>query len=186
MCNICQAFAGGDFLQCLHFTLRQAGVGRLVDGVRQALGQHLRHLLREVFAPAGHGAHGFDQGQGIARFVGIALGPRFDAAQGVLVLGVHRDHQHPNVRVAFAHAGQHLQAIAPRHVNIQQQHLARGAAQQLAQLGVVTRLTGHANIDRLGQRIANAAAQHSVVVTQYNVDQAHLLGSLNRPMVAKR
>ena len=141
-------------------------------GLRQTVSQHLGHFGRQELAAHAHGAHGLDQLQWVASLVGITVCTRLQAAQRVLVFRVHGDHQHLDVGVALAHAHQHFQTIASRHVDVQQQHVARGVAQYIAQFGVACGLTVDLNVGDLRQRVANAASQNGVVVANHNINQA--------------
>ncbi|MOA21390.1 hypothetical protein D3C78_1418810 [compost metagenome] len=102
--------------------------------LRQAVGQHLGHFGREVFAPLHDLAHRIDQHHGIAGLVGIALRAGLEAAQCVLVFGVHGDDQHLDGRMCLAQTGEHFQPAASRHVEVEQQDIAGGGAQHIAQL----------------------------------------------------
>ena len=143
------------------------GGGRL----GQAVGQHLSHFGSQVFASAVDGAHGVDQQHRIPRLVGIAGRASLDAAQGVLVFGVHGDHDDADLRMRFAHAGEHFQAAAARHIDVQQQHIASCVAQLLTQFGIAAGFCGDADVRRLRQGVAYAPAQNGMVVAQHHVNQ---------------
>ena len=99
------------------------------------------------------------------------MGTCLEAAQRVLVFRVHGDHQHLDVGIALAHAAQHFQAIAARHVDIQQQDRAGGVAQHFAQLGIAAGFSAHPDVCGFCQRVTDAAAQDRVVIANHNIDQ---------------
>ena len=130
----------------------------------QAVGQHLRDLGGQVLAAGMNGTHGLDQQHRVARLVGITGRAGLDAAQGVLILGVHGDHDDADLWMGFPYAGQHFQAAAARHVDVQQQHIAGGFAQGLAQLGVAACLGGDTDVCGFGQGVAYASSQDGMVI----------------------
>ena len=68
--------------------------------------------------------------------------------------------------MGFAQAGQYFQPTAARHVQVQQQNIAGGCAQNFPQLGVPACFAGHLNVRCFGKRVANATPQDGMVVAQ--------------------
>mmetsp|Transcript_44847 Transcript_44847/g.105669 ORF Transcript_44847/g.105669 Transcript_44847/m.105669 type:complete len:259 (-) Transcript_44847:505-1281(-) len=151
-------------------------MGLFGDRRRQALDQHLGDLGRHVFAALGDRAHGLYQAGRVAALVDIAIGAGTQRADGVLVLGVHRDDQGSNRRALVLEHMQHIQAGPARHVDVQHQHIAgivlAQLVQQAAQLGVVTGLTDDLDVAVVGQGVPDAAADQAVVVAQDDADHA--------------
>src|SRR5690606_8306674 len=106
------------------------------------------------------------------RLVEVGHRPGLQGADPVLVLGVLRQHHHPDPAAGLVERLQHLEPAAPGQVDVQHEHVRLDGAQQLPQLGVVGRLADDLEAARLHERLAHAPAHELMVVDEDDPDHA--------------
>ncbi|MNM49452.1 hypothetical protein D3C81_604580 [compost metagenome] len=150
--------------------MQRPGIGQ-ADLEDHAVGQG-----RVDIAPAtGHPTNGGQQQGRIAVLGGIAGSADLQRPRRHLRFVVHRQHQDRRRVVQGANPWNRLQAVDPRHGNIQQDHLARGMAQGFQQLLAIAGLPRYLHVLGQADQLLDAFTDNGVVFGNQYSNHAMLL-----------
>ena len=161
--NVVDAGALHQALEHRELALGQQRMGRPRIG-QPDLEDHAVGQFRIDIAPTSGDLANRQQQQGrVAVLSGVTGGTDFQGARGHLRLIMHGQHQDGRRIVQRANPRNRLQAIHPRHRDIQQHHIARQVAQGLQQLLAVAGLTHHLQVLGQADELLDALADDGVV-----------------------
>src|SRR5579871_1290964 len=156
--------AGDQQAEHLILAVRQRLV-RFAFGVRHgAEGELLRHFSADERTAARHLADGRDELRGSAFLGQIAGGPRFDGTDGVLALLVHAEDEDAGARLFALDLLDQLDAAAPGHRHVEQQHVELRVTDPLENALSILRLGDDIDIAGGAQKLLQAFAHDGVVV----------------------
>src|SRR5262249_3003040 len=145
-------------------------VERRLDVLPEGLRELLGHGGGDVFAALIHLAYGADELCWRALLRRTPRRSRFQGPHGILVLRVHRQHQHLKLREFLAHELERLYTVAVRQGHVQQQHVARLLAQQAQRGRARIRLAHDLHVAAFDDDLVQTPPQDRVVVDDDHLD----------------
>ncbi|CAM2147606.1 hypothetical protein PT2222_10230 [Paraburkholderia tropica] len=170
--DVGEALARGEHAQRLVFAVGELFVRQLLGVDQHVIGERLGHRRAHILAAARdlldrgrhlRGVHGLGQ---IARRAGL------QRAHRVLILAIHREHQHRHARRLFLRAFEHLDAAHVGQRDVEQDHVAGVARERDERLAAGLGFDHFAGDAAVEQQLAHALAHHGVIVDEQDA-QGH-------------
>ena len=133
-------------------------------------GELLGHLGRDISAARGDLTDGLLQLGGRAFLGEIAAGAGLDGAHCVLQLLVHAEHQDAQLGIFRAHQLDQLHAAAPRHRQVQHEQVELEFAHALHDFAAVGGFADHLHVLDIGDDALESLAHDGVVVGDHDPD----------------